>query len=49
MPERKPIGPEAILAKKKRYLIPCTYHFYKDAPQIVRGQGVYVYDAKGKR
>ena len=49
MPEPKPIGPEAILAKKRRYLIPCTYHFYKDAPQIVRGQGVYVYDSQGKR
>jgi len=49
LPEHKPIGPAAILAKKKRYLIPCTYHFYQDAPQIVRGQGVYVYDAQGKR
>ena len=49
MPEPKPIGPEAILAKKKRFLIPCTYHFYRDAPQIVRGQGVYVYDAQGRR
>lgn len=49
MPEREPIGPSAILAKKQRYLIPCTYHFYREAPQIVRGQGLYVYDSKGKR
>lgn len=49
MLEHKPIGPAAILAKKQRYLIPCTYHFYKDAPQIVRGQGMYVYDSEGKR
>ena len=49
MPEREFIGPEAILAKKQRYLIPCTYHFYKDPPQIVRGQGIYLYDSTGKR
>lgn len=49
MPEPRPIRPAAILAKKQRYLIPCTYHFYREAPQIVRGQGVYVYDSQGKR
>ena len=49
MPEREFIGPEAILAKKHRYLIPCAYHFYKDPPQIVRGQGIYLYDSTGKR
>jgi len=49
LPEHEPIGQAAILAKKQRYLIPCTYHFYQDAPQIVRGQGVYVYDAEGRR
>ncbi len=49
MPEREFIGPEAIRAKKHRYLIPCTYHFYKDPPQIVRGQGIYLYDSTGKR
>jgi len=49
LPEREFIGPEAILAKKQRYLIPCAYHFYKDPPQIVRGQGIYLYDSTGKR
>jgi 4-aminobutyrate aminotransferase-like enzyme len=49
LPEREFIGPEAILAKKQRYLIPCTYHFYKDPPQIVRGEGIYLYDSTGKR
>jgi 4-aminobutyrate aminotransferase-like enzyme len=44
-----PIGPRKILEKKARYLIPCVYHFYKDPPQMVRGQGVYLYDAQGKR
>ncbi|MEN6578039.1 MAG: aspartate aminotransferase family protein [Phycisphaerales bacterium] len=37
------------MAKKQRYLIPCSYHFYKAPPQIVRGQGIYVYDSHGRR
>jgi 4-aminobutyrate aminotransferase/(S)-3-amino-2-methylpropionate transaminase len=45
----KPIGPEAILKKKKKYMIPCVYHFYKDPPQLVSGKGVYLYDADGKK
>lgn len=49
MSEHEPIGPHAILDKKKRYMIPCTYHFYRDPPQIVRGQGVHIYDSSGKR
>ncbi len=49
MPEREPIGPQAILAKRQQYLIPCSYHFYRDPPQIVRGQGIYVYDSAGRR
>lgn len=49
MSAHEPIGPHAILDKKKRYMIPCTYHFYRDPPQIVRGQGVHIYDSSGKR
>ncbi len=49
MPKHEFIGPDAILAKKQRYMIPCTYHFYKDPPQIVRGHGIYLYDSSGKR
>ncbi len=49
MPEHEPIGPDAIVAKKQRYLIPCSYHFYKAPPHIVRGQGIYVYDSQGRR
>lgn len=49
MPEHDPIGPDAVVAKKQRYLIPCSYHFYKAPPQIVRGQGIYVYDSNGRR
>lgn len=49
MSEQKPIGPDAILSKKKRYLIPCTYHFYHKPPQIIRGQGIYLFDSEGKK
>lgn len=49
MSEHEPIGPQAILAKKQQYLIPCSYHFYRDPPQIVRGQGIYVYDSRGRK
>jgi 4-aminobutyrate aminotransferase/4-aminobutyrate aminotransferase/(S)-3-amino-2-methylpropionate transaminase len=43
------LGPENLLQKKKEYLIPCVYHFYQDPPQIVRGQGQYLYDHTGKK
>ncbi len=43
-----PIGPQAIIEKKKRYLIPCMYHFYRDPPQIVAGEGVRVRDSLGR-
>lgn len=43
-----PIGPRAIVEKKKRYLIPCMYHFYRDPPQIVAGRGVRVRDSLGR-
>jgi len=46
--EAKAIGPAAILAKKRKYLIPCAYHFYQDPPQMVRGEGVFLYDHQGK-
>jgi len=43
------IGPEAILAKKKEYIIPCLGHFYKDPRQFVRGSMQYLYDSTGKK
>lgn len=43
------IGPERILEKKRQYLIPCVYHFYRRPPQLVRGSGIFVYDSDGKR
>lgn len=43
------IGPEKIIEKKKDFLFPCSHHFYKDPPQIVRGEMQYLYDSQGKR
>ena len=43
------IGPDEILRKKKEYMIPCVYHFYKEPMQIVRGEGQYVYDHEGRQ
>jgi 4-aminobutyrate aminotransferase-like enzyme len=45
----QPIGPNAILDKKAKFLIPCTYSFYKNPPQMVRGEGVYVFDSENRR
>ncbi len=42
-------GPEELLAKKGRYLIPCVYHFYAAPPQLVRGELQYLYDHEGRR
>ncbi|MDI3281427.1 MAG: aspartate aminotransferase family protein, partial [Bacillota bacterium] len=47
--ERAYLGPEEILRKKKEYLIPCIYHFYRRPPQIVRGEMQYLYDHTGRR
>lgn len=41
-------GPQAIIEKKKQYLLPCSYHFYQDPPQLVRGSMQYLYDHAGK-
>lgn len=43
------IGPDGIVEKKREYLIPCTYHFYRHPPQFVRGEGMYLFDSDGKR
>lgn len=42
------IGAEKIIEKKKQYLVPCSYHFYSNAPQIVKGKMQYLYDSEGK-
>ncbi|AIQ10959.1 aspartate aminotransferase family protein [Paenibacillus durus] len=42
------IGREAVTAKRKQYFYPCTQHFYRNSPQLVRGSMQYVYDENGK-
>ncbi|MCG3179773.1 MAG: [LysW]-aminoadipate semialdehyde transaminase [Phycisphaerae bacterium] len=43
------LGPRGIVALKGEYMIPCVYHFYRDPPQIVRGQGAHLFDHQGRR
>ena len=37
MAEHTYLGPEAIIEKKKKYIMPCLGHFYKEPRQFVRG------------
>jgi len=51
MPEARcpPVsGPDALLALKGRFLMPCVYHFYRDPPQIVSGHGCTLVDHAGR-
>ncbi|MCY7485121.1 aspartate aminotransferase family protein [Paenibacillus alvei] len=41
------IGAEGVIEKRKQYFFPCTQHFYRNPPQIVRGSMQYLYDEKG--
>ncbi len=45
------IGPDKIIEKKKNYLFPSSHgnHFYKNPPQIVKGDMQYLYDNEGKK
>jgi len=43
------IGPEAIIEKKKKYIMPCLAHFYKEPRQFVRGSMQYLYDSEDRR
>ncbi|NTW72404.1 MAG: aspartate aminotransferase family protein [Eubacteriaceae bacterium] len=42
------LGANAIINLKKEYQIPCSYHFYQDPPQFVRGKMQHLYDSQGK-
>ena len=44
-----PAGPAELLRLKREYLVPCSYHFYREPPQLVRGEGVHLYDSEGRR
>lgn len=41
--------PEELLELKAQYLMPCVYHFYRDPPHIVAGEGSSLIDSNGKR
>ena len=43
------IGPAAILEKKKKYIMPCLAHFYKDPQEFVKGSMQYLWDSNGKK
>ena len=40
---------EQLIADKRRYLVPCVYHFYQRPPVLVRGEGAYLFDSAGRR
>jgi len=42
-------GPDELLRLKRQYLVPCVYHFYKQPPQIVAGEGCWLIDHTGRR
>lgn len=38
-----------VIALKKDYLVPCSYHLYQNPPEIVRASMQYFFDANGTR
>ncbi|CAM4306146.1 aspartate aminotransferase family protein [Paenibacillus phoenicis] len=45
----KYIGPDEVLKKRQQYFYPCTSHFYRNPPQLVKGEMQYLYGHDGKR
>lgn len=43
------IGPEGILSKRQSYFYPCTSHFYRNPPQLVKGELQYLYGHDGMK
>lgn len=43
------IGPTEIIEKRQKYFYPCTAHFYKNPPQLVKGDMQYLYDHEGRK
>lgn len=41
------MGRETIVSGRKSYFYPCTQHFYRNPPQLVRGDMQRVYDENG--
>lgn len=42
-------GTDELLRLKQAYVMPCVYHFFKNPPHIVRGEGSWLIDHEGKR
>jgi 4-aminobutyrate aminotransferase/4-aminobutyrate aminotransferase/(S)-3-amino-2-methylpropionate transaminase len=40
---------QRLLALKRDFLVPCVYHFYRNPPVLVRGEGAYLFDAGGRK
>ena len=49
MAEKTYLGPQGIIEMKKKYIMPCLAHFYKEPRQFVRGSMQYLYDSEGKK
>ncbi len=43
------LGPQGILEKKKKYIMPCLGHFYEEPRQLVRGSMQYLFDSEGRK
>ena len=43
------LGANDVIEKKKDFLFPCSHHFYKTPPQIVKGKMQYLFDSEGKK
>ena len=41
-------GTERIIQAKLEYLMPCSFHFYRNPPQIVSGAGAFLRDSEGR-
>ena len=46
---KKFIGAQAIVEKKRQYIMPCLGHFYQRPPQFVKGDMQYLFDVEGKK
>lgn len=46
---QKYIGAQAVIDKKRKYIMPCLGHFYKNPPQFVKGYMQHLYDVDGKQ
>ncbi|WP_055106609.1 aspartate aminotransferase family protein [Paenibacillus ihumii] len=42
-------GPEHILQQRQQHFYPCTSYFYRNPPQIVKGEMQYLYDHENRR